>query len=126
MGRRGKGGGRPPIKGFRPGKEPAHLRRRQAKAQLGPDANWAQKRMVDAIGDQSPRDVEKMLNRWVRILLAVAIALVALGAFLYTVSLVAGIVVHVLAALALFAAFRMRRQREQFVRMAESLGGGRG
>jgi len=38
-----KGGQRPAAKGFRPGKEPAHLKKQRSRAQLPKDATWAQK-----------------------------------------------------------------------------------
>ena len=41
------------IKGFRPGKEPAHLKKKRAEAQLGSDASWAQKRTVEAVAGRS-------------------------------------------------------------------------
>ena len=122
MGSRGRGPNRPPIKGFRPGKEPAHLRKRQAKAQLGDDANWAQKKMIDAVGDRSPDEVRAMVTRWSRVLLAAAVVLAVLGAFLYGWSIVAGVAVHVLAFVAGFIWLRLRTNRAELVKMAEWVG----
>ena len=38
-----------PIKGFRPGKEPGHLKKQRAMARLGSDASWVQKQTVEAV-----------------------------------------------------------------------------
>lgn len=107
------------VKGFRPGKEPPELRKKRAKARLGEDASWAQKKMIDAVGDQSPEEVRQMVTRWTRILLAVAVLLAAVGAFLYRWSLAAGVATHVLALAAGFFGFRFWQQRENFVETAE-------
>lgn len=123
MGRKGGGGGRQQVRGFRPGREPAHLRARQAKAQLGDDANWAQKKLVDALGDKSPSQVRTMMARWTAVLLAIATVLALGGAFLYRWSVVAGVAVHLLAILVFFLWFQLRRKRAEFERLAEMLGG---
>lgn len=123
--RRKGGGGRPggqPVKGFRPGKEPPELRKKQAREQLGGDASWAQKQAVDLVADRTPAEVRSMMNRWVTGLLVAAVILAIAGAALYGWSIAAGIVVHVLAAVAVFFWHRMRRQRDQLVSMAETLG----
>lgn len=114
-----KGGRRKPIKGFRPGKEPAHLRKRRAKGKLGEDASWAQKKMIDAIGDQGPDEVRAMVTRWARILLATAVVLAVVGALLYGWSMVAGVAVHILAFAAAFFWLRLRTQRSNLAEMAE-------
>jgi len=107
------------VKGFRPGKEPPELREKRAKARLGEDASWAQKKMIETVGDRTPEEVREMVTRWTRILLAVAVVLVVGGALLYPWSLWAGIAVHVLALGAGFFWFRFRQQRENFVETAE-------
>lgn len=115
----GKGGGRRPMDGFRPGKEPDHLRKRRAKARLGDDASWAQEKMIDAVGDQNPDEVRAMVKRWSRVLLGVAVGLAILGALLYGWSVIAGIAVHVLTLGVGFLWLRLRKQRSQLVQMAE-------
>lgn len=95
------------------------MRKRRAKARLGDDASWAQKKMIDAVGDQTPQEVRAMVTRWTRILLAVALVLAVGGAFLYRWSWVAGVAAHALALGAGFFWFRFRRQRENFVQTAE-------
>ncbi len=127
MGRKGKRGGRQQqrVKGFRPGKEPPHLQKQQAKAQLGKDATWSQKQTVEALAGRSPEEVQTMVGRWALGLLVAAVTLGVLGVVLYRWSIIAAVVVHVLAVAAVFLWYRLRRQREQFVKMAESFGGGR-
>ena len=114
-------GQRPPVKGFRPGKEPAHLRKRRAKAQLGADASWAQKQAVDAVAGRTPDEVRSMVRRWSIALFAGAVLLALGGALLYAWSTVAGVVVHVVAAAAAFLGYRLRKSGEQLAEMAGSL-----
>jgi hypothetical protein len=121
-GKKGRGPSQPRIKGFRPGKEPAHLRARQAKAQLGEDSSWAQKAMIDAVAGRTPEEVRTQVNRWSTIILVVAVVLVLGGGLLYLWAVPAGIAVHVLAAAALFLWFRLRRQQAGLVEMAKSVG----
>jgi hypothetical protein len=117
----GAGRGQRPIKGFRPGKAPAHLKKQQAKAQLPKDATWAQKQTVEAVAGRSPQEVQAMVRKWTVSALVVAVLLAVAGAFLYRWSVVAGAVVHVLAAGVAFVAFRLRRHGEGLVEMAKSL-----
>jgi hypothetical protein len=121
-GKKGRGPRQPRVKGFRPGKEPAHLRARQAKAELGEDAGWARKAMIDAVADRSPGEVRAQVDRWSRILLLVAVILAIGGGLLYLWSTPAGLVAHLLTLVALFLWFRLRRQRDPLVEMAESVG----
>jgi len=116
-----RGQGQRPIKGFRPGKEPAYLKKQRAKAQLGSEASWGQKQTVEAIAGKSPKEVQKMVRMWSMGLVAGAVLLAAGGAFLYAWSTVAGVVVHVLAAVVAFLAFRIRKQGGGLVDMAKSL-----
>lgn len=120
-GGRGGGGGQRPIKGFRPGKEPPHLKKQRAKAQLGRDASWAQKQAVEAVAGRSPQEVEAMVRRWTVIALMVAILLVVGGVFLYAWSTVAGVIVHVLALALFFLVFRIRKHGQGLVDVARSL-----
>ena len=117
----GPGRGQRPIKGFRPGREPAHLKKQRAKAELGRDASWAQKQAVEAVAGRSPQEIEAMVRRWSLGALVVAVLLAAVGAFLYAWSPVAGIVVHVLALGGFFLAYRVRKYGQGLVEMARSL-----
>jgi Flp pilus assembly protein TadB len=119
---RPRGGRRRPMKGFRPGKEPPHLKKQAAKAQLGEDAGKAQKWLVDAMVDHGPDGVKKLVGRWAAILLVLAFVCAAGGALLYRWSLVAGILVHVLAAALLFFWYRLRKQQAAIDQLARSLG----
>jgi Flp pilus assembly protein TadB len=114
-----------PIRGFRPGKEPAQLRKQRAKQQLGPDANWAQKRLVDALADRSPDEARAMMRRWRIALLVAVMVLAVLGALLYGWSIIAGIVVHVLAAGLFLFWIQLRRKRRDFETMADLVSGRR-
>jgi hypothetical protein len=109
------------VKGFRPGKVPPHVKRQQAKARLGSDASWAQKKTVDAVAGRSPDEVRATIRRWTVGLLVAAVALALLGGFLYRWSVVAGVVVHVVTVALLVLVFRLRRQGHRLVEMAESL-----
>lgn len=123
---RGRGGrGQQPMRGFRPGKEPPHLRKQRAQQQLGPDANWAQKRLVDVLAERSPDQARAMMRRWRMALLAAVIALVVLGGLLYLWSVTAGIVVHLLAAVLLALWIQLRRKRRDFEAMADLVSGRR-
>jgi Flp pilus assembly protein TadB len=123
-GRSGRGQ-QPQIRGFRPGKEPAHLRKQRAQQQLGPDANWAQKRLVDVLAERSPEEARAMMRRWRMVLLVGVIVLALLGAALYAWSLVAGIIVHVLAAALFLFWIQLRRKRRDFETMADLVSGRR-
>ena len=101
------GGGQRPIKGFRPGKEPAHLKKQRAKAQLGSNATWSQKQTVEALAGRSPQEVQQMVRNW------------TLGLMIGVV--VAGVIVHVLAATLLFLAYRLRKQSSGLVEMSKAL-----
>jgi len=112
----------PSIPGFRPGKEPAHLRARQARAELGPDAGWAQKAVVDAVANRRPEEIQAQVERWLRILAVVALLLLGGGVALYRVSVIGGMVVHLLAAGVGFLWFRLRAQRNALVTLARQVG----
>jgi Flp pilus assembly protein TadB len=124
-GRRGQGH-QQPVRGFRPGKEPAQLRKQRAKQQLGTDANWAQKRLVESLAERSPEEARAMMRRWRMALLAAAVVLAILGLALYFWSIVAGIVVHVIAAAVLLFWFQLRRKRGDFEALADMVSGRRG
>lgn len=120
-GKKGRRGPQRTVKGFRPGKEPAHLKRRQAKAQLGKDATWAQKQTVEAIAGRSPDEVRRMVRRWSLGIGAGGVLLAVLGFFLYSWLWPVGAVVHVLAVALLFLAYRIRKQGPGLEEMADSL-----
>lgn len=119
MGDEGEGRGGRPVDGFRPGREPPELRKRRAKARLGEEATWAQKTMIDVVGDRSPDEVRTMVRRWSRVLLAAVVVLAVGGGLLYAWSLWAGIATHVLTVGVGFLWYRLRSQRERLVEMAE-------
>lgn len=108
------------MKGFRPGKEPPELKRRRAKARLPADASWIQEQTVEAVAGRSPAEVRRMVRRWLVGLLVGAVVLAVGGALLYSWSVVAGVVVHVLTAALLVLAYRLWRQGPGLVEMAES------
>jgi len=114
-------GPRPQVKGFRPGKEPAHLKKQRAKAELGSRASWAQKAAVDAVAGRSPQEVRAMVRRWRLALIVGAVALGVGGAFLYAWSVPAGVAVHVLAATAAVLAWRVQRSAQGLEDMSRSL-----
>lgn len=116
-----RGGPRPQVKGFRPGKEPAHLKKQRAKAQLGSDATWAQKRAVDAVVGRSPEDVQAMVRTWSIVLIVAAVGLLVGGVFLYAWHVAAGVTAHVLAAAVGFLGYRVRTSGRGLVEMAESM-----
>jgi len=117
----GSGGGQRPIKGFRPGKAPVHLKKQRAKAELGRDASWAQKQAIDAVAGRSPQEVEAMVRRWSLAALVTAVVLLVAGLGLYVWSVVAGIVVHVVALVLLFLGIRLRRYGQGLVDIAKSM-----
>lgn len=119
--KKGRRGPRQPVKGFRPGKEPVHLKRQRAKAQLGSDASWMQKQTVEAIAGRSPAEVEAMTRKWSLGLLVAAVALGVVGAFLYAWTVAAGVIAHVITAVLVFLAFRLRKQGPGLAEMAKSL-----
>ena len=113
--------GQPTAKGFRPGKEPAHLKKRMAKARLGSDASWLQKQTVEAVAGKSPQDVRKMVRKWRVVLVVASVVLGVLGGFLYAWSVAAGVVVHVLTVGSLFLVYRLGKQGQGLAELAGSL-----
>lgn len=116
-----RGGRQAPVKGFRPGKAPVHLKKQRARAQLGKDASWVQKQAVEAVAGRSPQDVQKMMKTWGLGLIAGALLFAVGGVFLYAWASVAGIVVHVISAILFFLAYRVRKHGSGMVEMAEAL-----
>jgi hypothetical protein len=117
---RGQSGQRP-IKGFRPGKEPVGLKKQMAKARLGSDASWVQKKTVEAVAGKSPQEVQNMVRKWSVGLIVGAVLLAVLGVFLYAWSLAAGVVVHVVTVGLLFLAYRLGKQGRGLAELAQSL-----
>jgi len=117
-----KGGGQRPVaKGFRPGKEPAHLKKQRAKAQLPKDATWAQKQAVEALAGRDPREVRRMVQKWSVGLMSAGVILAIVGVFLYGWAVPAGVAVHLLAAVVFILGVRVKRQGAGLVEMAERL-----
>lgn len=116
-----RGGPRPAAKGFRPGKEPPHLKKQRARAQLPKDATWAQKQTFEALAGRDPREVRRMVQLWSGGLLAGGVILAIVGVFLYGWAVPAGVAVHVLAAVLLFLGVRLKSQGAGLVEMAERL-----
>lgn len=121
MARKRRGGGQRQVKGFRPGKEPPHLKKQRAKAQLGKDASWLQKQTVEAVAGRRPEEVRAMVRKWSLGLIAGALVLAVGGIFLYEVATAAGIATHVVSAALLFLAYRIRKQGSGLVEIADSL-----
>jgi len=114
-------GSQPQMKGFRPGKEPAQLKKKRARAQLGSNASWGQKQAVEAVAGKSPQEVQSMVTRWSTTLFVGGGVLVVGGLLLYDWSTAAGVGAHVLAGVILFLGYRLRKQGPGLVEMAGSL-----
>lgn len=124
MARHGRGSGpRRPVKGFRPGKEPPQLKKQRAKQQFG-DVSAAQERLIELFAERSPEESRALMRRWRIALLAGAVVLAILGAVLYGWSVIAGVLIHILAAAALFLWWRLHRQRDDLEAMADAVSGG--
>ena len=109
------------MKGFRPGKEPAQLKKKLAKAQLGSNASWGQKQAVEAVAGKSPQEVQSMVTRWSTALFVGGGVLAVGGLLLYGWSTAAGVGVHVLVGVLVFLGYRLRKQGAELVEMAGSL-----
>jgi len=120
-----RGGTTTVVKGFRPGKEPPRLRKQQAKRQLG-EVSAAQERLLEVFASRTPGESRALMRRWRISLFAVGAVLLVAGALLYGWSLLAGVVVHFLAAIALVIGWRLHRQREALGAMADLVGAKRG
>lgn len=120
MGRRRGQQQQPQVKGFRPGKAPASIRKKQAKQQMG-DMNAAQERMVDLFADRSPAESRKLISRWVTGSLVAGIVLSILAVLGWSWTWIAGVPLTILATVVLFSHFRLRAQRAQLQEMAEAV-----
>lgn len=114
-------GSQPAARGFRPGKEPVHLKKQRAKARLASDASWLQKQTVEAVAGRSPAEVGAMVRKWSVGLIGGAVLLAVLGTVLLAWTVVAGVVALVFAVVLLFLAYRVRKQGSGLVEMAQSL-----
>lgn len=120
MGRRRGQQQQPQVKGFRPGKAPASIRKKQAKQQMG-DMNAAQERMVDLFADRSPAESRKLISRWVTGSLVAGILLSILAVLGWSWTWIAGVPLTILATVVFFSHFRLRAQRAQLEEMAEAV-----
>lgn len=118
-----RSGPQPQVRGFRPGKEPAHLRKEQAKRQLAGDVSGAQEKLMDLFAERGPDRSRALIRRWQLGLLIGAIALGVLGVALYFWSVVAGVVVHILAVGVLFLWWQIRRKQADLEAVADLVGG---
>jgi Flp pilus assembly protein TadB len=112
------------VKGFRPGKEPPELKKRRAKEQYG-DVTGTQERLIELFAERTPEESRALIRSWIRGLLAGAIVLGVVAGIVTIWSLVAGVVVGALAGVVLFLWWRLRRQREAFEEMADTVSGRR-
>jgi hypothetical protein len=111
---------RPQVKGFRPGKAPPRLRKKQAKERLG-EMNALQSRMVDLFAERSPAESRKLIGRWVTGMLIGGIVLSILAVLAWRWTWIAGVPVSILAGVVLFGYLRLRAQRAQLEEMAETV-----
>lgn len=109
-----------PMKGFRPGKAPPELRKRQAKQQFR-DLTPTQERLVETFAERTPEEARALIRRWTTGLLIAALVLTALAVALFFWSTIAGVIVAILAVVVWFVWDRMRRQRAAFEQMADAV-----
>jgi hypothetical protein len=121
MARGEKGRGRqPPVKGFRPGKEPPQLRRQRAQEPAA-EPNWAQQKLVETLSGRTPEEARGMMRRWRAGVLGITVVFAALTALLFTWSVVAGGIALVLTAVAFALWLRLRTQRANLDALADAL-----
>lgn len=111
-----------PMKGFRPGKEPPHLRRQQARQQFG-KVDAKQQRLIDMFADKSPEEARSMMRLWRVGLLAGAVVMSVLGALLFSWSVIAAVIAFVLAVVLFIVWMRLRQQREALEAIADAVSG---
>lgn len=116
-------GPQPQIRGFRPGKEPAHLRKQRARQQMVGDVSGAQEKLMDLFAEKGPEESRALIRRWQLGLLIGALVLAILGAALYFWAVTAGVVVHVLAAGVLFLWWQVRRKQKDLEAVADLVAG---
>ena len=120
-----RGGPQSPVPGFRPGKEPPQLRKQRARQQFG-DVSPTQGKLIEAFAERTPEEARSLIRRWLITALVAAIALGILGILLMTWSVLAGVLVLIVAAGVLFLWWRLRRQRNDLETMADAVSGGGG
>lgn len=76
---------------------------------------------MEILADRSPEEARGLLRRWRLGLLTGGIILAVIGGFLFVWSLVAGIVVEILAVVALVFWWRIRGQRQAFEAMVDAV-----
>lgn len=114
------GGGHVP--GFRPGKEPPHLRKQRAKQQFG-DVSPTQERLIELFAERTPEQARMLIRRWSLGALIGAIVLAVLGLVLLTWSIIAGVIVLILSGGILFLWWRLKRQQAALEEMADAVSG---
>lgn len=115
------------MKGFRPGKEPTEIRKQRAKKQFG-EVSASQERLIEMFAERSPEEARTLLRRWKLGLLAAGLVLAVVGGFLFLWSLAAGIVLEILAVIAMVLWWRIQGQSQTLEAMVEAVsrpGGGR-
>lgn len=111
-------GRRRPVKGFRPGKEPPQLRKQRAKQELG-EASGAQERLLEIFAERSPEESRRLMRRWRIGFLAGTVVLAAAVPVVVGWSVVAGVVVGLLALVCLVIWLRLRSRREAMEAMID-------
>jgi hypothetical protein len=76
---------------------------------------------MEILAERSPEEARRLLRRWRVGLLTGGIILVVVGGLLFAWSLVAGIVVEILAVVALVFWWRIRGQRQAFEAMVNAV-----
>ncbi len=122
MSRRRGQGPQQQIRGFRPGKEPPQLKKQRAKQQFG-EVSATQEKLIEMFAERTPEESHRMLRRWRFGFLGGAIALAVVGGLLFLWSIVAAVIVEVLAGVVLFFWWQLHRQRDAFEAMADTVGG---
>lgn len=122
---RRRGGPQPPVPGFRPGKEPPHLRKQRAKQRFG-DVSPTQERLIELFAERTPEESRRLIRRWLIGSLIGAIVLAVLGVVVAIWSIIAGAIVLIVAAALLAVWWRLRRQRADLETLADAVSGGAG
>lgn len=112
------------MKGFRPGREPPELRKRQARQRFG-DLTRTQERLVELFAERTLEESRGLIRRWVVGLLVTALTLAIVAGLLALWSTIAALVAAALAAVCTGLWWRLRGQREALVEMAETVAGKR-
>ncbi|HSH45507.1 MAG TPA: hypothetical protein VK966_06610 [Longimicrobiales bacterium] len=112
------------MPGFRPGKEPPHLKKQAAKQQFGGNLNRTQERLVELFAERTPEESRALIRKWSIGGLVTAIIVALLGVLLMLWSVIAGVIVLILAAGLFYMWWRLNRQRGDLEQMADFIGGG--